>query len=162
MILIALGSNLPAPPASSPLETLEAAMAALADAGIEILAASRWYVSEPQPPSGQPDFINGVVRAETGLGPAPLLDLLHDTEARFGRVRGSPNDARTLDLDLIDYRGQIRGGRPTLPHPRAHLRNFVLLPLADVAPGWRHPVSRRPVADLIDLLPAQGPTSPMV
>lgn len=161
MILIALGSNLPAPPASSPLETLEAAIAALAAAGVEILAVSRWYVSEPQPPSGQPDFINGVVRAETRLDAATLLDLLHSVEARFGRVRGSPNDARTLDLDLVDFCGQVRGGRPALPHPRAHLRNFVMLPLADVAPDWRHPVSRRPVSELIELLPAQGPTRPM-
>ena len=161
MILIALGSNLPAPPATTPLETLDAALAAMADRGIEVVAVSRWFASEPQPPSGQPAFVNGVVRADTGLEPPRLLAMLHEIEDRFGRVRGSPNDARTLDLDLIDYKGEVRGGRPVLPHPRAHLRNFVLLPLADVAPDWRHPVSRRSVSELIDLLPPQGPATPI-
>ena len=67
MILIALGSNLPAGPAEDALETISAGLAALTDAGIEVLVASRWYRSEPQPPSGQPDFVNGVARVETGL-----------------------------------------------------------------------------------------------
>ena len=161
MILVALGSNLAAPPAQDPLETALAGLSALAEVGIDILAVSRWYRSEPQPPSGQPDFVNGVARLATSLPPRTLLACLHDVEARFGRARTVPNAARPLDIDLIDYCGQVQGRGPVLPHPRAHLRNFVLLPLAEVAPDWRHPVSRRSISELIDLLPAQGPATPL-
>lgn len=161
MILVAIGSNLPAGPAETPVDTAVAGVDALAAAGMDVMAMSRWYRTEPQPPSGQPDFVNGVVRVETNLGPAMLLRRLHEIEQRFGRARTVANAARTLDLDLIDYRGRVQGGGPVLPHPRAHLRNFVLLPLAEIAPDWRHPVSRRPVAELIAHLPAQGPATPM-
>jgi 2-amino-4-hydroxy-6-hydroxymethyldihydropteridine diphosphokinase len=161
MILIALGSNLPAGPSEDALETVTAGLTALTNAGLEVLAASRWYLSEPQPPSGQPDFINGVARVETSLPSEAILALLHEIEVRFGRTRTIPNASRTLDLDLIDCLGLVQGSGPILPHPRAHLRNFVLLPLAEVAPGWLHPVSRRPVAELIDALPAQGPATPI-
>ena len=161
MILIALGSNLPAAPAADSRGTVALALEALAAAGARVEAVSRWYRSEPQPPSGQPDFINGVVRVETALPANDLLERLHEIEERLGRVRGELNAARTLDLDLIDYFGAVSGANPVLPHPRAHLRNFVLLPLAEVAPDWRHPVSRRPVRELVDRLPAQGPAIPM-
>ncbi len=161
MILIAIGSNLPAARLQDPLETATAGLAALTGAGLELLSTSRWYRSEAQPPSGQPDFVNAVVQVETALPPPALMGCLHDIEARFGRARTVANAARTLDLDLIDYFGQVRGRGPVLPHPRAHLRNFVLLPLAEIAPDWRHPVSRRPLAALIDALPAQGPAIPL-
>ena len=161
MILIALGSNLPAPPARDPLGTVKAALAALGASGIGVDQVSRWYRSEAQPPSGQPDYVNGVARISTDLPPGALLECMHRIEADFGRARSIANAPRTLDLDLIDWHGRVRGGRPVLPHPRAHLRNFVLLPLAEVAPDWRHPVSRRPVQRLIDDLPAQGPAAPL-
>ena len=81
------------------------------------------------------------------------METLHGIEAVFGRSRGAANAPRTLDLDLIDYNGRIEDGALVLPHPRAAVRGFVLLPLADVAPDWRHPVSGRPVQDLIAALP---------
>ncbi len=160
MILVAIGSNLPAGPAETPFETAAAGVDALGAAGLDVVAASRWYLTEPQPPSGQPDFVNGVVRLDTRIGPAMLLGLLHGIEQQFGRARTVANAARTLDLDLIDYQGRVQGSGPVLPHPRAHLRNFVLLPLAEIAPDWCHPVSRRPVGELIAHLPAQGPATP--
>ena len=77
----------------------------------------------------------------TNLAPAPLLSLLHRLEATFGRVRGAANAPRVLDLDLLAYDDRIDTGWPLLPHPRLAGRAFVLLPLRDIAPAWRHPVS---------------------
>jgi 2-amino-4-hydroxy-6-hydroxymethyldihydropteridine diphosphokinase len=101
-----------------------------------------------------------MVQVAAGLGPCDLLARLHAIEASFGRARRVRNEARPLDLDLIDYDGTVRDGTdggPVLPHPRAHERAFVLLPLADLAPGWRHPVSGARAAALLAALPADGP-----
>jgi 2-amino-4-hydroxy-6-hydroxymethyldihydropteridine diphosphokinase len=93
------------------------------------------------PPSGQPDYVNGLVRLEGTADPAGLLARLHAIEARAGRVRGPANAARPLDLDIIELNGLVRDAPdPVLPHPRAHLRGFVLGPLRDVAPDWVHPL----------------------
>jgi 2-amino-4-hydroxy-6-hydroxymethyldihydropteridine diphosphokinase len=154
MILIGLGANLESPRHGPPAATLEAALVALADAGMKIAARSRWWRSAPVPVSDQPWFVNGVARVETTLDPVRLLALLHEVEADFGRVRSVPNAPRVLDLDLLDHDGLVRGdGRLVLPHPRMHERAFVLLPLGDIAPDWRHPVSGLSLADLIAALP---------
>lgn len=116
----------------------------LAREGVQILKRSSWWQSAAQPVSDQPDFINGVVEVESTLPPDGLLALLHRIEASFGRVRHVRWEARVLDLDLIDYRGQNisgDGGGLTLPHPRLQERLFVLLPLQEIAPDWRHPGS---------------------
>jgi 2-amino-4-hydroxy-6-hydroxymethyldihydropteridine diphosphokinase len=84
-----------------------------------------------------------VAAVSTGLDAAALLALLHRVETRFGRTRRARNEPRTLDLDLLDYDGLVRSEAPILPHPRLAERAFVLLPLRDVAPAWRHPVSGR-------------------
>jgi 2-amino-4-hydroxy-6-hydroxymethyldihydropteridine diphosphokinase len=155
MILIALGSNLPGP-TGGPRETLERALAAFPKAGLGLLARSPWYRSAPVPPSDQPWFVNGVARVTCDTAdPADLLDRLHTLEADFGRKRdGTPNAARTLDLDLLDMDGMVRTDAPILPHPRMTARAFVLLPLADVAPDWRHPVGGQAIATLIAALGA--------
>lgn len=161
MILIAIGANLPADGLGSPLETCEAAVERLAaEPGLTVLGRSRWYESEPVPPSGQPWYVNGMVAVATTLPPGELLSRLHAIEASFGRVRRVRNEARPLDLDLIDHDGAIldgAGGGPVLPHPRAHERAFVLLPLADLAPDWRHPATGQSVRSLLAALPADGP-----
>ncbi|MBB4284761.1 2-amino-4-hydroxy-6-hydroxymethyldihydropteridine diphosphokinase [Roseospira goensis] len=153
MILIALGSNLPGR-AGSPRETVEGALAALPEVGVRVLTRSAWYRSAPVPPSDQPWFVNGVAAvAFEGTDPADLMARLHSVEATFGRRRdGLRNAARTLDLDLLDMAGVVRAREPTLPHPRMTGRAFVLYPLAEVAPDWRHPVDGRPLAALIAAL----------
>lgn len=158
MILIALGANLPTAEGTPPLETCRRAVAALdALPGLRIARVSRWYETAPIPPSDQPPFINGVVRAEGELDPEALLAALHEIEARFGRVRSVPNAPRPLDLDLIDWHGVIRDAPdPVLPHPRAHERAFVLAPISDVAPEWRHPRLGQSAAELLASLPPQG------
>jgi 2-amino-4-hydroxy-6-hydroxymethyldihydropteridine diphosphokinase len=157
MILIAIGANLPGPDGEPPRAACEAAAAALGRLpGMRLAALSRWYQSAPIPPSGQPPYINGVARLEGTAEPAALLAALHGIEAAAGRRRGAANAARTLDLDIIDIDGQVRDAPdPVLPHPRAHARAFVLLPLAEVAPGWVHPRLGRNAAALIAALPPQ-------
>jgi 2-amino-4-hydroxy-6-hydroxymethyldihydropteridine diphosphokinase len=133
--------------------------------GLRLLALSRWYRTAPVPPSGQPPYINavallGVTARAAQPDPARLLDWLQAIETASGRVRGEPNAARTLDLDIIAM-GQdgamVRTAPdPVLPHPRAHLRAFVLVPLLDVAPGWVHPVLCLPARALLRDLPEQA------
>jgi len=166
MVIIALGGNLPRSNGGSVLKTFADAGNWLCKNGIAVIAKSSFFRSPAWPPSDQPDYLNAVWRVETEASSEHLLALLHDTERQFGRVRDSnvANAARTLDLDLIDYHGQVRGGQisgrqvrghePALPHPRLHTRAFVLLPLAEIVPTWRHPVSRRSVAELVERLPA--------
>lgn len=157
--LIALGASLPGPDGAPPVETCRRAAAALDRIpGFRLRALSRWWESDPVPPMpGAPVFINGVARLEGQGDPSALLDALHGIEDAAGRVRPFPNAPRTLDLDLIAYGDRVLAGpRPILPHPRAHERAFVLLPLAEVAPGWRHPLLGLAVEDLIARLPPQG------
>lgn len=154
MILLGLGSNLAAPGFASPQDTAAAALAELPPAGIAVVRRSRWYLSQPVPPSDQPWYVNAVAAVDAALPPADLLDALLAIEARFGRRRGAPNAARTLDLDLLDYDGrQCRTARLILPHPRLHERRFVLAPLAEIAPEWRHPILAASVMELLGRLP---------
>ncbi len=93
---------------------------------------------------------------QTDLPPASLLRTLQGIERQAGRTRPAPNAPRTLDLDIIDMGGIVRAAPdPILPHPRAHRRAFVLLPLRDVAPRWTHPLLRQSVQALIHALPPQ-------
>ena len=158
VILVAIGANLAGPQGEHPLVACRAAAEALrALPGVRFVAVSRWYATAAQPPSAQPDYVNGVVRLDGDADPAWLLARLHAVEAQGGRRRGARNAARTLDIDLIDHNGQVRDSPdPVLPHPRAHLRAFVMVPLSDVAPDWVHPRLQRPVTDLIAALPPQG------
>ncbi|RAI56255.1 2-amino-4-hydroxy-6-hydroxymethyldihydropteridine diphosphokinase [Roseicella frigidaeris] len=166
MIIIALGANLPAATGASPLATCQAAAAALAALpGLRLAALSRWYRTDPVPPlPGSPPYINGIARLEgTAPEPGELLRMLQRIEAGAGRERPFPNAPRTLDLDLIDVDGLRRAAPdPILPHPRAHLRRFVLEPLRDVAPGWVHPVLGRTVEALLEDLADQAPSVPVL
>ncbi len=157
MILVALGANLPDGP-GTPLETCRSAAAALDGVcGLSLAAVSDWYSTAPMPPSGQPPYINGVARLEGTADPAELLRALQAMEQVWGRQRSVPNAARTLDLDIVAMDGLVRiAPDPVLPHPRMHLRAFVLTPLLDVAPSWQHPVLRQDAAALLAALPDQG------
>lgn len=152
MILIALGANLPGP-AGPPAQALRAALARLEERGVKIRSVSSFYETPAWPDPGQPAYINAVAAVETTLQPVELLTLLHGVETDFGRLRSAPNAPRTLDLDLLDYDGKVMTEGVTLPHPRMGERSFVLLPLAQIASDWRHPVTGEGVADLLARLP---------
>jgi 2-amino-4-hydroxy-6-hydroxymethyldihydropteridine diphosphokinase len=156
-IFIGIGANLPHERYGPPRETLEAALAELGRRGVRTVRLSPWYHTAPVPASDQPWFVNAVAEVVSDLPADALLAELHAVEAAFGRARSVPNASRPIDLDLLDYRGEIAAGgagRATLPHPRMADRAFVLRPLADLAPHWRHPVSGQPIGDLLAALPA--------
>lgn len=167
-LLIALGANLPSA-LGTPLETLDAVMAALPSYGVRVLKCSHWYKTPAMTPDAQPDFVNGVAQIESDLDAEALLDLLHQIEADFGRERRVRWGERAVDLDLIDFRGSVVipkevpdtapgeewTSRPlALPHPELVHRGFVLLPLAEICPQWCHPQTGQMVSELVADLPA--------
>jgi 2-amino-4-hydroxy-6-hydroxymethyldihydropteridine diphosphokinase len=162
MILVAIGANLPGLDGAPPSGTCRTAASMLAElTGLRLEAVSRWYETNPVPRSDQPNYVNGIARlerrSEAAITPEALLSSLQGIEARFGRRRAERNAARTLDLDLIDMDGLVRDAPdPILPHPRAHSRAFVLLPLLDVAPDWVHPLSGETVQTLLAVLDRSG------
>jgi len=156
MILIGLGSNLTTEAQKTSQEVLESALNLLVDNDTSIEGLSSWYRSAPVPISDQPWFVNGVARLSTTLPPDDLLARLHEVEAQFGRVRTVRNASRTLDLDLLAYDdvvSEVPGGL-VLPHPRIAERAFVLLPLAELVPDWRHPVSGQTASEMLAALPS--------
>jgi len=165
MILIGLGANLPSAEFGAPPASLEAALEMLQQSGVAVRRRSRWYRTAPVPASDQPWFVNGVAAVETALEPAALLALMQAIETRFGRVRRERNAARVLDLDLLDYEGRVSkpgDPPPALPHPRLAERAFVLRPLAEVAPGWRHPATGATIDELLLRLPPRQAAEPII
>jgi 2-amino-4-hydroxy-6-hydroxymethyldihydropteridine diphosphokinase len=135
-----------------------------AQEGLEALGrvagASDIYETAAWGVEGQPPYLNQALRLETPLSPHNLLDGLQAVERQLGRARGERWQARTMDLDLLFYDADvIETGRLSVPHPRLHLRRFVLLPLAQLAPNLLHPVLGLPVEALLhqcpDALPVQ-------
>jgi 2-amino-4-hydroxy-6-hydroxymethyldihydropteridine diphosphokinase len=156
-VFVAIGGNLPDAFGRSALFTCRAAVEALrALSGLRLIEVSPLYESDPIPPGG-PTYINGVAWLSGHADPAELLARLQRIETAGGRVRTVQNAPRTLDLDIIAIGQSVRDcPDPILPHPRAHLRRFVMQPLADLCPNWRHPVLGRTAAEILAELPEQG------
>jgi 2-amino-4-hydroxy-6-hydroxymethyldihydropteridine diphosphokinase len=162
-LYIGLGANLAHPWLGPPKATLEHVLELFPERGLRVLARSPWYESAPVPPSDQPWYINGVVRVATALSPLEVLSGLHRIEADLGRQRVELNEARAVDLDIIAFGRMVLNGPnpPLVPHPRMAARAFVLLPLADLAPDWRHPATGERISRLIARLPRDQVTRPL-
>ena len=145
---MALGSNLAGAYGSSEA-LLEAALARFPEVGLRVLKRSGWWRSAAWPDPEGPEYRNGIALVEASAGPEGVLRALFSVEAEFGRRRPGRNAPRTLDLDLIAYGRRVMD-QPALvlPHPRAHERLFVMGPLAEIAPHWRHPRLGRTAAEL--------------
>jgi 2-amino-4-hydroxy-6-hydroxymethyldihydropteridine diphosphokinase len=140
-IIVALGSNLAGEYGSS-CAVLVRALNEFSEVGLIVKAKSSVWRSNAWPDPSQPSYFNAVARVETEMAPPRVLRALHGLEARFGRSRSVANAARVLDLDLIAYGRMVSDNAElVLPHPRAAGRRFVMGPLAQVAPGWRHPAT---------------------
>lgn len=147
-VVVALGSNLKGD-RPSVQALLEAALERFASEGLSVVRRSSWWRSAAWPDPTGPAYLNAVAIVETRLDPLQVLAALRRIEDAFGRRRGEPNAARTLDLDLIAHgRTLLLTEGLVLPHPRAADRLFVMGPLAEIAPDWTHPVSKARAADL--------------
>ena len=151
-VVLAVGANL-----GDRLGTLQGCVEAIGRLpDTDVLAISPVYETAPVGGPAQPDFLNAVLIAATGLGPRDLLEAAHRIEAEFGRVRTERFGPRTLDIDIISYAGQVSSDPVlTLPHPRAHERAFVLVPWHDIDADATVP-GRGPVRDLLAGLDAGG------
>ncbi|MCX7287459.1 MAG: 2-amino-4-hydroxy-6-hydroxymethyldihydropteridine diphosphokinase [Rhodobacterales bacterium] len=175
--LVAFGANLPFG-GDSPATTIRAAVAALEEEGLAVLALSRFFATPCFPVGAGPDYVNAaaVLDCMQVIDLASILARLHRVEARFGRERAQRWGMRTLDIDLLAMGDsvlpdaltqdqwrllppseQVRAtpDRLILPHPRLQDRAFVLVPLADVAPDWVHPRTGQSVRQMLGALPAE-------
>lgn len=173
--LVALGSNLNHP-SGGPEATLNAAVASLTRSLRNGIFLSAFYQTPAFPVGSGPDFVNAALRLDWAGDAQSLLDLLHEIEAEFGRDRQVRWSPRTLDLDLLAFGDSVLPDQDThaywrgidqdtarttappeliVPHPRLSERAFVLVPLADIAPDWRHPVTGKTVSDMLAELPAE-------
>ncbi len=157
MILIALGSN-QSGPWGTPEQTLQRALVELNKLPVKLMRVSGLIQTAPFGVANQPNFVNAVAQIETALSPHALLRRLHMIERHAGRKRGRRWGPRTLDLDIIDYNGQCMKQKSQvpkaliLPHPGIAERSFVLEPIAEIAPRWKHPVNHKTAASMIQKL----------
>ncbi|MEC3862911.1 2-amino-4-hydroxy-6-hydroxymethyldihydropteridine diphosphokinase [Mesobacterium sp. TK19101] len=177
-ILVALGANQPSWAGNS-AQTLRHALGAFAAHGLRLRRISRFFATPCFPAGAGPDYVNAAVAVQSDLVAPEILGQLHRIEAAFGRERGGRWQARSIDLDLLAIGDSVLPDRTTfdrwqalpierqraeapdrliLPHPRIQDRPFVLVPLADIAPDWRHPALHRTVRQMLTDLPQDDVT----
>lgn len=175
-ILLAFGGNLPLE-GEDPLTFIPRALSQLSVLGVEVVERSPFYKTPCFPAGAGPDYVNGALKCRSNFAPEKVLSVLHQVEAEFGRARTSRWAGRTLDLDLLaigekifpdaqnaqhwidlplEVQKQQAPEQLILPHPRIQDRAFVLVPLRDVAPDWRHPILGKTVTEMCDALPVEA------
>ncbi len=163
MILLGLGSNLSSS-FGDRFKNIDLAVSALYGYGIQVNKQSSYYESLSHPNKENPKFINIVVEAETYLPPEDLASVLITIEESLERKRNEKNDPRTCDIDIIDYNNKVinfkyKGLDFTVPHKKLVYRNFVLFPLHEISPNWKHPKTKELVSTLIKNIPKEDKNS---
>ena len=155
MIFIAFGSNLNSKSFGNPTQNCIKAIEILKKK-FDVQKISKFYQTEPIPKSSQPWFVNGVISIKTTITPLKILKNLMFIEESFKRKRNTKNEPRVIDLDLISYNDVVLNTESLiLPHPRMHLRKFVLKPICDINDDWEHPVLKQKAKKLLKTLANQ-------
>ena len=148
--IIAVGSNINSPEGFEPIKNCNKAINELSKFNIEIFQKSSWYLSEPIPKSSQPKFYNSVLLCNTNHSANKVLKIIQIIEQKFGRIRVTKNMPRCIDMDIISFNGIVKNSLLlTIPHPRMHLRKFVLLPLFEIDSNWSHPLLKKSIKYLL-------------
>ena len=156
-LILAVGANIPGP-WGAPYDTISSALSELGEHGVELVAGSSVYKTNPVGNVMQRPYLNGVVVARTAMTPYDLMSLCKRIEWQAGRRCGRRNGPRPLDLDILDLGGRVINrpatrsrsrSRVILPHPEMAARAFVLLPLREVCPSWRHPRTNLSIAAML-------------
>jgi len=163
MILLGLGSNLSSN-FGDRFKNIDLAVAALNEYGISVKKKSSYYESFSYPNKENPKFINIVVEVETHLPPEDLASVLIFIEESLERKRKIKNDPRTCDIDIIDYNNKVLNFKYkdldfTVPHKKLIYRNFVLFPLQEISPNWKHPKTKELISVLIANIPQEDKNS---
>ncbi len=154
--IIAVGSNINSPEGFNPIENCNKAINELYKFNIKIIKKSSWYLSEPIPKSSQPKFYNSVFLCNSNHNPNKVLKIIDIVEQKFGRVRVFRNMSRCIDLDIISFNRTVKNSLLlTIPHPRMHLRKFVLLPLFEIDSHWLHPLLKKNVKYFLEKVKCQ-------
>ena len=154
MVYIGIGSNL-----GNRISNIEKAKYYLRINGINILKSSSYYETLSWPDSKMPKFINIVVQSNTKISPKKFLQISKSIEHKLGRKKNSKNAPRTCDIDIISYRNKIIFDELIVPHERMSDRNFVLIPLFEIAPNFVHPKTKKSIKRLIFSLPIKDITT---
>ncbi|HDL84884.1 MAG TPA: 2-amino-4-hydroxy-6-hydroxymethyldihydropteridine diphosphokinase [Candidatus Acetothermia bacterium] len=145
LVYLGLGSNM-----GERREQIDDALGFLVKSGVRVVRRSPFYETEPVGYSDQPWYLNAVVAMRTDLSPTELLSLCKEAERRGNRVHSFRFGPRTIDVDILLYKGQIhRDNTLQIPHPRMHERRFVLVPLVEIAPGITVPGEQTQYADIL-------------
>jgi len=153
MIFLNIGSNLSSSNGDR-LFNLKKTLELITLEKIKIMKISSIYETPSYPNKKNPKYLNIGLEIECKFSPIYLIRKFNKIEEKLQRVRGTKNQPRTCDIDLIDYEGKVLNSKKIcIPHPRAHLRNFVLFPLKEISPTWIHPILKKKIDFLIKKLP---------
>ena len=144
IIYLSIGSNL-----GNRKKNIEKTKFKLYSKGINIIRSSNYYETLSWPNPNNPKFYNIILKVSSDLKILELLKICKQIETSLGRKKAPKNSPRTCDIDIIDYNQKITVSGINVPHPRMHLRNFVLIPLFEIEKNWRYPNSKRYIKDLI-------------
>ncbi len=145
MIYLNIGSNLSSVNGGRE-DNIKKAIKYLKELDLNLIKISSFYETPSYPNKADPKFLNLCIKLETKLKPNEFLEKIKKIEKKLGRIRIKKNEPRTCDIDIIDFNGEVLTSNDlTIPHPKSHLRNFVLYPLKEIEPNWHHPVFNKKI-----------------